>query len=53
MTTEKQALIDALNSCGGEKVRIEFGGELDPIVIKPEPQSSGFEVTAVVMPMRI
>ena len=46
-------LIDALNSCGGEKVRIEFGGELDPIVIKPEPQSSGFEVTAVVMPMRI
>ena len=45
-------LIDALNSCIGEKVRIDFGGDLDPLVLKPEPQSAGFEVIAVVMPMR-
>jgi len=46
-------VVDALNACIGEKVRVDFCGELDPLVFRPEPQSAGFEVTAVVMPMRV
>lgn len=44
-------LLDALNACVGDSVVIRFGGELDPIVIKPEKQSDGFDVMAFVSPV--
>ena len=43
-------LIAAAEACDGEKVRLEFQGELDPCVIRPV---DGPDFLAVVMPMRI
>lgn len=43
-------LIAAAEACDGDKVRLEFQGELDPCVIRPV---DGPDFLAVVMPMRI
>lgn len=46
-------LLNALGALSSELVRIEFSGELDPIVIREHEPSDGFSSTHVVMPMRL
>jgi len=43
-------IVDAMGAFDSETVRIEFAGELDPLVVKPE---SGDGQLIVLMPMRI
>lgn len=46
-------VLDALGAVDGDEVLLGFGGELDPVVVRPSDEPDGQSYVCVIMPMRI